>query len=233
MIVLQDPFISKVHECPYIKGRECRYEYFFAMDLSGEELNDLLEKGWRKFGVYFFKPNCIDCSQCVPVRVRAFDFMESKNQKKIRKKGRNVRVHFGPLDFRQRIYDIYQDHSRERFGREVDLEEFLSSFYTPSCPSLQSEYYDENDELIAVGFLDHSTHALSSAYFVFDTAYSRLRLGTLSILYEIDYARSLGLDYYYLGYWVKENQSMAYKNRFYPHEQYDWDKKEWIYVEKT
>lgn len=231
MVILQEPFISKKQECPYIKEAVCRYEYFFAMDLNSEEIDSLLEQGWRKFGIYYFRPNCPDCSACVPVRIDVSHFEPSKSQKKIIRKGQDITTFYGPLTFKQRIYDIYNDHSINRFGHETDVEDFLSSFYTSSCPSMQSEYYLD-DVMVAAGFLDRGVRSLSSVYFVFDTEYSKFRLGTLSIIREIEYAASLGLDYYYLGYWVRENRSMAYKNRFFPHEQYDWERGAWEPVEK-
>ncbi|HOO72516.1 MAG TPA: arginyltransferase [Spirochaetota bacterium] len=229
MILLQEPFLSDTHDCPYLPGQRCRYEYFFAIDVNSEELSHLLEEGWRKFGAYFFRPNCPGCRKCIPLRVLVPDFSRSKSQRRVQRKGSAVSVYFGPLRYSNRIYEIYQDHSLTRFGRKTEKEDFISSFYTQSCPMLQSEYSLDN-KLIAAGFLDRGSNSLSSVYFIFDTQYAHLRLGTLSVLKEIDYARSLGLEYYYLGYWIRQNRSMAYKNRFYPQEQYDWESGKWRHI---
>ena len=133
---------------------------------------------------------------------------------------------FNPLEYRDEIYEIYRIHSRDRFDRETDREEFIDSFYTPSCQTIQSEYYLE-DRLIGVGFLDRSDRALSSVYFVYDTACEEYRLGTYSAIKEIQYAAEEGLEYYYLGYYIAENSSMAYKNRFRPNERFDWSTEIW------
>lgn len=147
-------------------------------------------------------------------------------------RNRGVDLRFCSLDFREQIYDIYVDHSRNRFGKE-DCEpgEFLSSFYSESCPTFQSEYYI-GETLVGVGFVDKAYNALSSIYFIFDTNYSRNGLGTYSVIKEIEYAASLDLDYYYLGYYIRSCDSMAYKSRFLPYEVYDWDTGEW-YSEET
>lgn len=226
MILLQEPFISEQIDCPYISGEKCRYNYFFALELDGEELDQILQSGWRKFGAYYFRPYCPACRRCVPLRVLTGEFRPTKSQRRVMRKCADITVKFGPLEFNDRIFEIYQNHTRVRFGREAEYDDFVTSFYTKSCPSMQSEYY-LGEKLIALGFLDCASDSLSSAYFIYDTAYSHYRLGTYSVLKEIEYAGSRNLSYYYLGYWIEESISMAYKNRFSPHELYDWQENIW------
>jgi len=227
MILLQKPDLTEPRECPYVSEIMCRFEYFFAMDLCPDKLNELLENGWRKFGIYYFRPDCLGCLRCVPIRINVDRFIPSRSQKRVMKKGTEIEVRFKPLEYREEIYDIYREHSWTRFGNVTGVDEFTASFYTPSCPSFQSEYY-LNDELFAVGFLDRSQNSLSSVYMVYKKDFEKFSPGTLSILREIEYASSLNLKYYYLGYYIEDNSSMCYKNRFHVHEKYDWIKKEWI-----
>jgi leucyl-tRNA---protein transferase len=217
---------SDSQPCHYLPDRTWRFEYFFASELNGDELNELLAKGWRKFGTYYFRPSCAGCSECIPIRVLAGDFRPSKNQRDVIKKNRSVEVIFGPLNYSEDIYRIYREHSGKRFGNYPDLDDFLFSFYTQSCPALQSEYYLDG-KLIGAGFLDRTPNALSSVYFVFDTDYSRLSLGTFSAITEIQYAASLGMKYYYLGYYIDSCGRMSYKKRFRPYEVYDWTGETW------
>jgi len=91
---------------------------------------------------------------------------------------------------------------------------------------MQSEYRI-GGTLAALGFLNRSSHALSSVYFVYHNDFSRFSLGTYSALVESDYAAKLGLTYYYLGYCIRGNRSMSYKGRFRPRQVYDWEKGEW------
>ncbi len=69
-------------------------------------------------------------------------------------------------------------------------------------------------------------------YFVFRDRYRHLGLGNYSVLREIEQCREMGLDYYYLGYYVKGNAVMEYKTRFYPYERYNWNVELWETVEK-
>lgn len=231
MILLQAPELDELSPCPYLPGRNKQFEQFFARELNEKEMASLLADGWRKFGIHFFRPSCPECISCLPLRVKTQSFTPSKSQKRNLKNNRNIEVKFGPLSYSPRIYEIYRAHSMERFSQTTSLEDFLFAFYSPSCPVLQSEYYLDG-ELIGVGFLDKGEDSLSSVYFFFDPDYSKLGIGTFSILKEIEHARSLGLPYYYLGYYVPGCGSMAYKDTFRPREHYDWEGKNWVDGEK-
>lgn len=227
MIIHRTPELDTPSECPYLPGRVRRFSHFIAEALTHAEITHLLERGWRKFGPFFFRPACPGCRACVPIRIPVASFRPSRSQRRTRRRNADCTVRFGPLRFEERIMAIYADHSRERFGRTVTLQDLVYGFYNPSCPSLQAEYY-LGENMIAVGFLDRGIDCLSSVYFIFDTAHARRGPGTFSVLREIDYCRDQGLDYYYLGYWIAGCGAMAYKARFAPHELLDRDSQRWI-----
>ena len=53
-------------------------------------------------------------------------------------------------------------------------------------------------------------------YSFYDVDLTARSLGSYIILEHIEYARTLGLPYVYLGYWIGESPKMAYKARFRP-----------------
>ena len=55
-------------------------------------------------------------------------------------------------------------------------------------------------------------------YSFYDPAWSVRSLGTYMILEQVEYARSLGLPFVYLGYWIEGSRKMRYKSRFQPQE---------------
>jgi len=223
--------ITEQESCPYLDNRKLIFEYFFARDLSKEELEEYLSKGWRKFGLYYFRPRCPDCRSCQPIRIPVATFSPSKSQRRVLNKGYEITVRIKDLYYSDEIYEIYENHSINRFGKDTTIEDFRNSFYIESCPSLQSEYYLK-DKLIAVGYLDYSSKALSSVYFMYNCNYTDLNLGTFSALKEIELSRNLGLSYYYLGYYIEENRSMSYKNRFRPYEIMNWHTEKWQTFQK-
>ncbi|MBD3244071.1 MAG: GNAT family N-acetyltransferase [Chitinivibrionales bacterium] len=218
--------LSPPEPCPYLADRTMVLEYFFATRIDDEELDKLLAHGWRVFGQFYFRPACPLCRECVPLRVRARELVLSRSQRRIRNRNRDTNVRIGPPVFREEIYDVYRDHSVSKFGREPDPAEFFQSFYHPSCPSLQSEYFVAG-ELAAVGFLSRSVNALSSVYFVYRDRYRRYGLGVFSVIHECAYAAALGLEHYSLGYYISANKSMSYKGNFEPHERYNWSRDAW------
>ena len=230
MQLLHPPQLEEPSPCPYLPEREKRYEFFLAGQLTAAEISRYLSLGWRKFGLYYFRPVCPDCRACTPLRIPVADFVPSRSQRRILKKGAKLSARFGDLRLTDRAFAIYRDHSLRRFGLEPDAEEFILNFFLPSCPSLQTEIYVD-DVLAGVGFLDRGEDCLSSVYFCFDTAYADFNLGTFSILKEIEQARTLGLPYYYLGYCVSGCRSLVYKDQFRPRQRFDWQDQSWHAVE--
>jgi arginine-tRNA-protein transferase len=228
MNLLRNIELSEITECPYFSGRECRFLYFFAREVSGSELEILLSNGWRKFGLYYFRPECPGCRECVPYRVRARNFVPAGDQRRILQKNRDVEVRFVQPAYSDEVYDIYTEHSRFRFEKGSEpKEQFEQTFFSPSCPSLQSEFYLDGS-MVAVGFLDVSDISVSSVYFVYRERVHKRGMGVFGMLSEIDYAKSRGLDYYYSGYYIEDNSRMRYKGRYMPAEIFDWNASVWM-----
>jgi len=226
MLLLQPPQLEEPSPCPYLPGRSKRYEFFLAHQLSVGEIVGCLDEGWRKFGPYFFRPACPDCCACTPLRVLAADFTPSRSQRRVLRQNADLRVSFAPLHPDDRLFTLYREHSRARFGREVGREEFMLNFYLPSCPALQTEIYSGGD-LVGAGFLDVGADCLSSVYFFYDPHYSERSLGIFSVLREIEHAKHLGLSFYHLGYYVPGCSTMLYKDLFRPREHFDWGSRNW------
>lgn len=76
------------------------------------------------------------------------------------------------------------------------------------------ECYYLDDKLIAISVMDFLPSGISSVYFIWDPDYAHLSLGTLSGLRELMMTERLGLDYYYLGYYIQDCPKMVYKDKF-------------------
>ena len=96
-------------------------------------------------------------------------------------------------------------------------EEYLNFLIESPVPTEILRYY-LGEKLIGLGWVDLLPELLSSVYFVFDPDYVSRRLGVFSLLYEIEYARSLDIRWLYMGYWVKSSAKMKYKSDYQPAE---------------
>ena len=72
--------------------------------------------------------------------------------------------------------------------------------------------------LIGVSLCDRLSDGISMVYSFYDPDQPARSLGTYMILEQVEFARSLGLPFVYLGYWIDGSRKMRYKNRFQPQE---------------
>lgn len=213
-------------DCPYLDGRTFVQNHFFGLDADPEETAALQAGGWRRFGLFFFRPQCPDCRACRPVRIDAPALVLTASQKRVWNRNQDVEFTVVPLDYRDEYYEVYRDHSQNRFAKETDPEDFRQSFFVGAVPAFVTEYRIDG-RLAGLGFCDEGTDGLSSVYFVFHTDFADRSLGTYSILRECRLAAERGRRWYYLGYWVDGNATMAYKGRFVPRQVMDWSTGRW------
>lgn len=226
MQIFSVPVLSEITSCPYFEDRLFQQRYFWGGGLSEEEFQYFLERGWRRFGYFFFKPECPNCQDCTPIRIDVHCFNPSKSLRKIKRKNQETIVVFEERVYREECFTLYQNYQKERFGEESNHKVFKETFYVDGAPGMQASYYYQG-VFIGIAYLDCGVTGISSVYFAYNLNYSFLNLGHYSIIKEIEYAKLLGKQYYYPGYFIKELPRMAYKNRFKPHQYYHWDSGEW------
>jgi len=212
--------------CPYLPDRQFVQRYFFGTDGTLDDAENILSAGWRRFGQFFFRPHCVDCQACRPVRVDASRIQLSASQKRIWRKNDDVRFEVVDLRPKDEYFELYAHHSLTRFGQEAHREDFERTFFLKSIPSFLTEYR-VNGRLAGLGFCDEAHDGLSSVYFVFHEDFGSRSLGIYSLLREARLAVERGRRWYYLGYWVQGNATMAYKGRFFPRQILDWKTGQW------
>jgi len=71
--------------CSYLDDREASLDLRVQVDVTAEELDAMLERGWRRFGPVYFRPACAACNECVTLRIPSATFTPSKSQRRARK----------------------------------------------------------------------------------------------------------------------------------------------------
>ena len=233
--------VEPERSCSYLEEETAALEYRVYSSLAPEELEELICRGWRRFGTAIFRPKCPACSQCRPLRIDVKHFQPTKSQRRSLKKNQHVTVTLKNVQVTQQHIDLYNVWHRDMTDRrdwnlqQTNVFEYVEGFLGGDFPSLKELQYRVEDRLVGVGLIDLMPKSISSAYFYYDPEWRPLGPGTFSMMCEIELAKRRGLDHIYLGYWIAACPSMAYKNRFDPHEilegwPRDNEKPEWLRV---
>lgn len=208
------------HPCPYLPGRVARNRGFWADEIPGDLYRDFMDAAFRRSGKVVYQPICTGCRQCVPIRVPAMRFTPSKSQRRCWRKNADLRVEIGPPELSNEKFLLYEKYIAQWHGSKTkaDVEDLSLFLYDSPVTTAEFVYRNSVDRILAVGICDIGEDSLSSVYFYFDPAETRRSLGTFGALFELDYARSQLLHYYYLGYWVRDCAAMRYKQSFRPYE---------------
>jgi len=211
-------------ECSYLADELARLEYRLMLGINSLQYQAMLERGWRRFGMTFFRPACPACSKCRSIRVDVASFRPSRSQRRALKRNREVKLSVGRPKVDDEVLDLhdayhhYMAELRDWPGTPTTRSGYVESFIEGAGSFAREFRYSEGGRLIGVGYVDLLPSAMSSVYFFHAPEWRSRSPGTYSALMELAIARNLGLPWHYLGYWIPENQSMAYKSRFKPHE---------------
>ena len=83
MAVEHARFPTPEHPCAYLAGLPAMLDVRLLTDVSPEETEHLVERGWRRFGPEYFRPICRGCMECVSLRVPVREFRFSKSQRRV------------------------------------------------------------------------------------------------------------------------------------------------------
>lgn len=217
-------FYSEPKTCSYIETKKSQFYYMYIEECRSDFYRGLLERGWRRFGKYFFVPVCGSCSDCISIRQLVDEFEFGKNHKRILKKSEALTIKISrPIVDASRIYlyDKYHRNMKIKKGwdyKGIDENSYKDMFVEGEMDfGFEISYYFD-DKLIGVGLMDVVLDSVSAIYFFYDHDFSAFSLGTLNILTQIKIAQKQGLKYFYPGYWIKDHYCMGYKERFKPFE---------------
>jgi arginine-tRNA-protein transferase len=213
---------SKPFQCGYFQDRNSLFEEYLLEDISEVEFEYLLTHGMRHFGEYFFRPNCNNCHECVPIRVRTYDFQMNRSQKRAVRACRDIQVRIGTPRFHPEKFDLYLAHKKRFQALQDDVEDlqnFKLSFYGKTPFGIEFEYY-LNGRLVGAALGDVTRKTFSAIYTFYDVPDPKLPVGTYSAIKQIEMSRQRGIPYAYLGYYIAKNPSLSYKANFRPNELY-------------
>ena len=160
----------------------------------------------------------------MPVRLNVRDFRPDRSQRRCLRDNTDIHSCMVPAIRTDEGFALYRRYLESRHpdggmsdSDEDDFDQFVASAWSPTHFMLLRHA----GRLLAVAVTDVLPDALSAVYTFFDPDERARGLGTLAILRQIEHARSNGLEFLYLGYWIAGHPKMDYKARFKPLQQLD------------
>lgn len=213
-------YVSEPYPCGYLPGRQARSQIVIPSRAIDHALyTQLVQQGFRRGGLYIYRPHCEGCQACVPVRVPVNAFHPNRSQRRTWQRNSHLRGRQLPLRYEERHYELYHRYQVARHDgssmAQDDAEQY-SEFILQSTVESWLLEFSAGDELKIVSLVDVLDDGLSAVYAFFDPDEQQAGLGVYNVLALIDIARRLGLPYVYLGYWINGCRKMAYKSNYQP-----------------
>lgn len=220
-------FVTSPSACPYLPGRQERKIFTELNGPHAGELNDALGRiGFRRSQSVAYRPSCVGCNACLSVRVVNDEFRPNATQRKLIRRHSDLSVTACRPWATEEQYALLRRYLAARHpsgGMTMMDETDYADMVEQSPVSTYVIEYREPEELggalVGACITDQQADGLSMIYSFFAADHpERQGLGNLIIMDHIVRARSAGLPYVYLGYWVKGSARMAYKTRYRPME---------------
>jgi len=117
-------YVTTAYNCGYLPNKLAQSLVASPQHLiNARAYNILIQKGFRRSGLFSYRPHCDICNACISVRVILEEYVASRSQKRALKQHKNLSATVMPVTFTAEHYALYTSYQRARHTEDLQKAE--------------------------------------------------------------------------------------------------------------